>query len=213
MRTREVLQRVLVFPALDAVCRPRVSGADMLSGMEGGCIVAVNHTSHLDCPVLLRALPAAVRRRTVVAAAADYFYRNRVVGAALGVALGTIAFERHGDPAASLALCQDLLATGHVLLIFPEGTRSRDGSINRFHSGAARLALRSGVPIIPAGIAGLHDVLPPGARVPHPSTVTVRFAAPLRPLADESARSLTRRLEAEVTRLVLPSSRALVDAA
>lgn len=213
LRTRGVLQRALLFPALDAVCRPQIRGAETLTGVEGGCVIAANHTSHLDCPVLLRAMPAAVRRRTIVAAAADYFYRNRAVGAALEMTLGTIAFERDGDAAASLELCSKLLASGHVLLIFPEGTRSRDGSMKRFRSGAARLALRSGAPIVPAGVRGLHDVLPPGARIPRPNPVTVCFAAPLYPLAGEGAQSLSRRLEAEVARLVLQPSRALLGAA
>lgn len=210
---RSALQRGLLVPAVDALCRPRISGAHLLEACERGFIVVANHTSHLDCPVLLRALPPPIRGRTVVAAAADYFYRNPLIGATLGMVLGTISFERHGDPAASLARCCELLGSGHVLLIFPEGTRSRDGIMGRFRHGAARLALWSGVPIAPACVIGLRQVLPPGARVPRPHQVTVRFETPLFARPGDDAHALTRRVEDAVTQLLATPSRRPLEAA
>jgi 1-acyl-sn-glycerol-3-phosphate acyltransferase len=135
---------MVIFPAVGMVCRPRVERVCAAERMGGPLVVVANHTSHLDCPVLLRALPGAVRRRTSVAAAADYFYRTRVRGAAVSLALGTMPFDRKVHTGAALDACRGVLTSGGALLMFPEGTRSRDGVMAAFKSGAARVAIDTG---------------------------------------------------------------------
>jgi 1-acyl-sn-glycerol-3-phosphate acyltransferase len=71
-----------------------------------------------------------------------------------------------------------LLAAGHDVIVYPEGTRSRDGRIGDFHRGAARLAALAGVPLVPAGITGTATLLPPGGRARR-APVAVRFGAPV----------------------------------
>ena len=198
---RSVIQRTLLFPALDAVCHASVVGGEILETLGGAYVLVANHSSHLDCPLLLRALPAAVRRRTVVVAARDYFYRNRVCGAALTLALGTIPFDRHGESAASLRGCRQALDEGSVLLMFPEGTRSRDGTIACFKRGAASLAVAAGVPIVPVGLRGAHAVLPVGSTLPHPRRVAVHVGSPIFPMAGETAVEVTAQSEASVRML------------
>lgn len=189
-----VIQRMLVFPAVDVICHPRVSGAHWAAQLTGPCVVVANHASHLDCPVVLRALPAQLRRRIVVPAAADYFYSSKLRGLAVHVALGTIPFERHGDASESLRRCQRVLAQGGAVLIFPEGTRSRDGRMGRCRRGAARIALAGRVPVLPVGLHGLHEVLPVGASRPHRGPASVRFGEPLMPRSDECERGVTDRI-------------------
>jgi len=87
---RTLLQRLVLLPAVGAVCRPACTGASRLSGLTGPAVVVANHSSHLDCPVLLCALPATLRRRTVVAAAADYFFSTRLRGAAVRLLVGAL---------------------------------------------------------------------------------------------------------------------------
>jgi 1-acyl-sn-glycerol-3-phosphate acyltransferase len=197
---RTLLQRGLVFPAIGAVCRPQVSGLNALDGLSAPLVIVANHASHLDCPVLLRALPPAVRRRASVPAAADYFYRTRWRGAAVSLAFGAIAIDRSGKRGA-LEVSRRVLAAGGSLLIFPEGTRSRDGAMGSFKCGAARLSIDAGVPIVPVGLRGLGAVLPAGAVMPHPHPVHVAFGAPLWPLPGETVHQLTARLETTVREL------------
>ena len=76
-------------------------------------------------------------------------------------------------------LASRILADGGALFVFPEGTRSPTGALQEARDGVALLALRSGAPIVPIGIAGSHDVWPKGQRFPHPGgRVTARIGEP-----------------------------------
>jgi len=198
---RTLLQRLVLLPAVGAVCRPACTGASRLSGLTGPAVVVANHSSHLDCPVLLCALPATLRRRTVVAAAADYFFSTRLRGAAVRLLVGALPVERRAPGAASLDACRRTLSDGNVLVMFPEGTRSRDGRMAAFKRGAAWLAIETGAPIIPMGIRGASTLMPVGATLPHRGTVEVHIGAPLRAQPAESAAELTARLQHVVGRL------------
>jgi 1-acyl-sn-glycerol-3-phosphate acyltransferase len=204
---RSSLQHGLIFPLLRLFCRLDVESAPALSELRGGFVLVANHASHLDCPVLLRALPAEIRARTRVAAAADYFYRGRLRAAAVTAALGTVPIERRGNAAAGLAALHDVLISGGVVMIFPEGTRARDGQIGRFRCGAARLAITAGLPVVPAAMGGLHELLPPGARRPRRGAAVVRFGDPMRAARGECAKTFTTRLEKAVRELAASEGR------
>jgi 1-acyl-sn-glycerol-3-phosphate acyltransferase len=157
----------------------RVSGAAALPA--GACVIVANHSSHADTAALIAALPA--RRRPVVAAAADYWFGGGWFGGgcrAWGCRLLCAAFpvRRAGGGGADLAAAARLLAAGHDVIVYPEGTRSRDGRIGDFHRGAARLAALAGVPLVPAGITGTRTLLPPGGPARR-APVAVRLGAPL----------------------------------
>jgi 1-acyl-sn-glycerol-3-phosphate acyltransferase len=149
----------------------------------GPCVVVANHRSHADTPALLAALPALGSPR-VAASPAYWFTRSwrTVVGQWLAGAFPLFRRER------GLAQAEALLAAGHMVVIFPEGTRSRDGSLAPFRPGASRLAERAGVPLIPAGITGTAGVLPPHGHLGR-SRITVRFGAPTHDL-EEARRSV-----------------------
>lgn len=172
---------------------------------HGPCVLVANHCSHADTAALLAALPA--RRRPVVAAAADYWFGAGAPGGSVHGALRAItcralcaAFPvRRGGGSADLMAAVAYLAAGHDVIIYPEGTRSRDGATGGFRSGAARLAEAAGVPLVPVGIAGTRGLLPPGGRL-HRGRVCVLIGAPLSPGPDGPA-ELIRRARAEVIRL------------
>ena len=126
-------------------------------------LFVANHASHVDTPALLRSLPGAWRRRTAVAAAADYFYADRRLAMAVSLAFGTVPLERRGDDA-TMSLINGLLARRWNLVIFAEGTRSRDGHVGVLRPGAAVLAARHELPIVPVHIAGTHAAMPTGSR-------------------------------------------------
>jgi 1-acyl-sn-glycerol-3-phosphate acyltransferase len=198
---RGLLIEYTVRPVVAALARPRVHGLDRIEGLHPPAIFAANHHSHLDTPLLLSTLPARFRHRTVVAAAADYFFDSRPKAALAALALNAIPIERTRVGRRSAELAASLLEAGWSLVIFPEGGRSPDGWGQEFQGGAAYLADRCGVAVVPVHIEGTGRILPKGARRPRPTRVTVTFGAPMRPGPGERARRFADRLERAVAAL------------
>lgn len=199
---RDVVQRLALRPVLHSGVDPRVEGLEALEGLTGPVVLVANHSSHLDTPLVLCSLPPAWRRRTVVAAAADYFFDTwwRATGSA--VLFGTFPIERRSGRLSSTP--GDLLEAGWSIVIYPEGTRSPDGWTRRFQLGAAYLAARAGVPVVPIAIRGAFAAMPKGRNWPVPgrTPVTVRFGAPVVPAPGEGPRELGPRVEQAVARLL-----------
>jgi 1-acyl-sn-glycerol-3-phosphate acyltransferase len=198
---REVTARIFGPAVAWLVHGPSVSGVEHLVGLQAPVLICPTHASHLDFSVLRLALGRRYRRRLAPAVAADYFTasRQRWFFAAW---LGAFPFERRRRGAsASFHEAERLLGAGWSVLIFPEGTRSRDGTLGPFKPGAALLAIRTARQVLPVRIVGSHRVLPPGAVVPRRGRVLVRFGAPLVARPDEDARDLTQRLEAAIRAL------------
>ena len=149
-----------------------------VAGLPAGpCVIVANHRSHADTAALIAALPAG--RRPAVAAAADYWFRGALRPGICRVLCAAFPVRRTGGGSADLAAAARLLAAGHDVIVFPEGTRSRDGRTGRFHRGAACLAAAAGVPLVPAGISGTGTLLPPGGPGPPRGAVIVRIGAPV----------------------------------
>jgi 1-acyl-sn-glycerol-3-phosphate acyltransferase len=140
------------------------------------CVLVANHSSHADTVALLASLPA--RRRPVVAAAADYWFGGALRRLTCRALVGAFPVRRTGGGSGDLAAAAELLAAGHDVIVFPEGSRSRDGCVGEFHSGALRLAASTGAPMVPIGIAGTRDLLPVHGRLRR-SPVTVHIGAPV----------------------------------
>jgi 1-acyl-sn-glycerol-3-phosphate acyltransferase len=187
---RGLLIRGVFGSIIEAYARTDVFGLEHLASLEGPVIFLANHSSHVDTPVLLRSLPPECRRRTLVAAAVDYFYVRRTLAAAVSLTFGTVPVERRGRTARTdtNGLMGELLSDGWNLVMFPEGTRSRDGCMAVMRLGAATLAAAHFVPIVPVHILGTHDAMPPGRRwMVRPAggsrwgrhTLRVRFGPPI----------------------------------
>ena len=198
--------------AIRLVADPEREGLDRLEDLlrrhdddrDGGpppVIFAANHHSHLDTPLLLTALPEPWRHRTVVGAAADYFFGTRVTGTLSALALNAIPIERTRVNRRSADLAGSLVDDGWSLLIFPEGGRSPDGWGQPFRGGAAFLSVRTGAPVIPVHIEGTGAILGKGMNRPKRGRAVVTFGAPLRPDAGEDARRFTVRIERAVNAL------------
>ncbi len=177
---RLLLQDALLFPALRLVCRPRAvaGGLPPGGGVDGPVLLIANHTSHLDALAVLSLLPADRRRRTAVAAAADYFFTSRLRTVVAAVALGAFPFNREGAVADSLAHCGDLVDAGYSIVIFPEGTRSPDGRLQPFRLGSGLLARELQIPVVPVRLEGLHKILPKGRTWPRPGPVRLLVGRP-----------------------------------
>jgi 1-acyl-sn-glycerol-3-phosphate acyltransferase len=199
---REVAQKAGLEPVFRSQVRTRVEGLDVLSRIEGPVIFVANHASHLDTPLILLSLPDEWRRRTAVAAAADYFFDTwwRAVGSVL--LFNTFPIDRRGGSMS--ATPGEVLADGWSLVIFPEGTRSKDGWVGRFRMGAAFLACEHDVPIVPIAHRGTFAAMPRGQGWPSPGRrqLTVRFGEPLRPAEGESPRDFAPRVKDAVAALL-----------
>ena len=188
-------------PLTEVLMSPKVEGREWVEDLERPVIFAANHVSHADTPLLLGALSDRVRERTVVAAAADYFYRQPVLGRVISLWLNTFPFSRTGGAQAVLHSSSQLLKSGWNLVVYPEGTRSEDGTIGEFKPGVGHLATENRSPVIPVHVGGTHRVMPKGRRIPLPAPVTVRIGRPLTPGRSEGSRDFTKRVEASVRSL------------
>ena len=163
-------------------CRLRVEGLEHLPP-KGPFILAANHSSHADTPVIFAALPRAMRKHVVAAAAREYFFDRGLRQFVTRILFNTIPVARNSpfgeDPLRHVVRA---LREGYGVLLFPEGTRSLNGQLGPFRSGIGRLAAEfPDLPIIPVWIAGTAQVLPKKAAIPipRPMHVHVRFSAPL----------------------------------
>ncbi len=196
--------------AVKAIAAPEIQGLDRLADLRrqhdrGGdarpVIFAANHVSHLDAPMMITSIPEPWRHRLIVAAAADYFFATRVKGTASALALGAIPIDRSRVNRRSADLASSLMGDGWSLLIFPEGGRSPDGWGQPFRGGAAFLAVRTGVAVVPVHLDGTGSILGKGMKRPKPGRTIVTFGAPLRPEDGEDARRLGDRIERAVAEL------------
>ncbi|GAB7191190.1 lysophospholipid acyltransferase family protein [Kineococcus sp. NUM-3379] len=174
-----LIKLLLAEPVLKTVFRPWVRGLENVPE-DGPAILASNHPSYAD-PVFL---PVVLRRRITFIAKAELFTGRGVKGrlaAGFFHGIGQLPVDRSGGRAGDRALAAGarLLRAGELFGIYPEGTRSPDGRLYRGRTGVARLALQSGVPVVPVAMIGTDRVLPVGRRVPGLARVGVVIGQPL----------------------------------
>lgn len=181
-------------PMIDFYVRTRMVGGEVFDRLSHPVIFVANHSSHLDTPTILRSLPRKWRRNTAVAAAADYFYTKRWKANGVALLFNTVPLGRKGGGLGNGATdhVDRLIDEGWNLVMFPEGTRSRDGEVGKVRSGAAVIAAHHGIDIVPIYIHGTHEAMPPGRNWPRRipgrvfsrrHEVEVRFGDPIRPRA------------------------------
>lgn len=168
----------------------------------GPAVVVANHASHADTAALLAVL--GKRASVLIVAAGDYWngWRGRLAREVIGI----LPIARAGGFDALHAAASQHLRAGGLVVIYPEGTRTVDGSIGRFRSGAVRLAAATDVPVIPVGIRGTRELFGKGHRLPHPGATSkaplgVRVGDAVQVGKDEDAAATSARLRAAVCEL------------
>lgn len=169
--------KALMGPASRRLWNTEVTGLDRIPE-EGPVIVAPNHISFLDSALLMGLLP----RQIWFVGKAEYMddWKTKY----LFPATGMIPIDRSGGSASQKALdaAAGVLGNGGIFGIYPEGTRSRDGRLYKGRTGVARLALRTGAPIVPVGIIGTDKIQPPDARAPKLfQACSFHFGRPIKP--------------------------------
>jgi 1-acyl-sn-glycerol-3-phosphate acyltransferase len=174
-----LLKYIFLGPLLTLLGRPKVEGLEHVPS-SGPAILASNHLAVMDSFYL----PLAVRRRITFLAKSEYFTGTGLKGwfsRWFFTAVGQVPIDRTDADAAQAALntAERLLGQGKLLGMYPEGTRSPDGRLYKGKTGLARLALDTGVPVIPVAMIGTNAVNPPGTTMLRFGRVTVRFGKPM----------------------------------
>jgi long-chain acyl-CoA synthetase len=171
-----------------------VRGLEHLEGISGPVIFAANHQSHLDTPIILRALPPRWRYRVAPAMLKEFFkahfypkqypLKNRITSS-LNYYLATQFFnafplpQREVGTRQTLRYIGDLVESGHSLLIFPEGKRTEAGEIIPFKAGVGMIASRLEIPVVPVRLEGLDRILHQSWSFPRRGRARVTFGAPM----------------------------------
>jgi 1-acyl-sn-glycerol-3-phosphate acyltransferase len=159
-------------------CRLEIIGEENLRSNRSFVLVA-NHSSHLDTVCLLAGLPLRRLHRAFPAAAADYFFKSVPRTWVATVIVNALPFARQTHVRHSLAICGELMANaGNVLIIFPEGTRSRTGELQEFKPGIGALVAGRDVSVLPCYLDGAHRAWPKGKRIPRPRKVRLIIGEP-----------------------------------
>ena len=166
-------------PFLRVIFRPQTQGVENVPA-EGPAILACNHLSYTDWLFM----PLVLKRRVTFVAKAEYFTTPGIKGFFQKMffsGVGQVPIDRASGSAAAGAMksASEILAKGDLFGIFPEGTRSHDGKLYRGKTGVARLALTTGVPVIPVAVVGTDVVAPPGKTFGSFTRPHVRFGQPL----------------------------------
>ena len=176
--------------------------SEKLKDVKGGFVVVANHSSHLDTPLIVGSLPRPLARYLAAGAAADYFFNVWWRRGLTALFFNAFPVRRTGTQTSSTS-ARSLLMRGIPVLIFPEGTRSKDGELGRFKPGAAALAAACDVPCIPVALIGAHIAHPRGTNWPKRGRfpVGVIFGDPLRVAEGESKGEFAERTRQEIVRL------------
>ena len=153
--------------------RVRVEGQENIP--PGVCLFAANHTSNVDAPAIVGAIP-----RRVAILARKSLFDIPIAGLAFRLA-NFVPVDRSNREAALASAKQALeyIKNGFSFLVYPEGTRSPDGRLLRFKKGSFAMAIEAGVPIVPVACSGAHRIMKKNSLVIHPGKVTVRFGPPI----------------------------------
>ncbi|MFP7695854.1 lysophospholipid acyltransferase family protein [Trueperella sp. LYQ143] len=206
---RKNVRRFLTRPVIKTLLNTTVSGQENVEGLTGAYIVVGNHSSHLDAPMVFTLLPEHMTERLATGAAADYFYRKPTISKLTSLFFNTYPIERKSrsdDPRSGMAkgMTGRLLREGIPILIFPEGTRSRTGELGEFKPGAAALAIKYNVPIVPLAMSGGHEAMPVGAKLPtlnHPP-VNLYISRPMYPQSYEDAVAFMGRVRSRIAAML-----------
>ncbi|MFK0292793.1 lysophospholipid acyltransferase family protein [Streptomyces sp. NPDC090442] len=173
------VRAVLLVPLFRWLFRLRVEGMEHIP-QTGPAVIAGNHLSFCD-----QFLTVTVTRRKITYLCKKEYFTGRGLKGALTRGFfrgcGQIPVDRSGKEAgqAGVEAGLQVLRSGELLGIFPEGTRSHDGRMYKGKVGVAMMALESGAPVIPCAVIGTFEAQPAGRRLPRPAPLTIRFGAPL----------------------------------
>jgi len=185
--------------------RLRIEGREHLPA-QAPFVMVGNHASHLDAITLAAALPWRLRQSAFPIAAGDVFFEAPAVALFSAMMLNALPMWRKScGPQAMKQLRERLIGEPAIYILFPEGTRSRDGGMGRFKPGIGMMVAGAPVPVVPCYLHGAFAACPPDKKLPRPRPLRLRIGAPLE-FCDksndrESWQEIAARLESAVAAL------------
>lgn len=218
---RRLALYLVVLPLTYVMCRVRVLGLENLNAIGGPVLFVSNHISMVDHALIIEALPGRFRRRLAIAmegeilrdwvhpsAGTDTFTRLRLRAQHLLVVLffNVFPLPKKSGFRRSFTYAGEMMDRGQSVLVFPEGARSEDGSLQPFMNGSGILAAQLGAPVVPVRIDGLAELKRQGKHFARPHQVSITFGQPLRFSYSDDPLQVARGLEREVRNAGLESS-------
>jgi len=202
-KTKKHIKKLKQYMRLSRIAwRFDVSGIDNIPS-DGRYILCPNHQSYLDSLWIWAAIGyKCVNLEKICCLAAEMFLPHK----SMLTMLGGIPVERSGNTIPAMKRGLACIQDNYIMLIHPEGTRSRDGKIHEFKGGAAKLAIDADMPIIPVHIDGAWDIFPPHKKRPKifrffkRHSIKFTFGKPIAP-DGKSVEKLTALVQSEVERL------------
>lgn len=200
---RQTLLNWAMMPIVRTELSLRVHGTERLDDVRGPLLFYSNHSSHLDATLIMCTLPDRFQAKTAVGAARDYFFDVWWRQVFTALVYGAFPIDRSRGGRGATEKARQLVADGWSIVVFPEGTRSPDGHVQRFRHGSARLCLELDIPAAPIAIVGAYQAMPKGRFWPKKGrpTVTVRYGTPIEPQEGETHQELSKRMRRAVEEL------------
>lgn len=164
-------------------------------------IFIANHSSHLDGPTLLRAL-LPKKEKIVIVVAKDYFFKNSISSFLIRLCFNALPLDRQGSVENSIKTIGSYVDKGYSVIIFPEGTRSPDGSLQEFKAGIGYIAKEMRTPVVPMYIQGTYALLPKGKKLPKKGAVHLYFGKNILFSEKESYESISNKLHTKIQELM-----------
>jgi 1-acyl-sn-glycerol-3-phosphate acyltransferase len=194
---RFIVRWVYLKPVFSRNLTVTVKGQENLKKIERGrtFIAISNHSSHLDAPLVVRSLPWSMARRLATPAAADYWFTSWWKSLPARLTVNSFPADRN-QSGKHKGIASQLVSRGVPLFVLPEGTRSRTGQMGDFKPGAAALAIKYQVPILPVAIVGANAAWPPGQKKVKAGRppVYLSFGQPILPKKGETVDKFNARL-------------------
>lgn len=202
-------QLLLLKPAVWRLVDVQVHGKEHVDDLEGAFVVVGNHSSHLDAPLIIGALPRRLSQYLATGAAADYFFEDWWKALPTSLFFNAFPVDRKGTRGRK-GLAGNLLTDGIPLLLFPEGTRSRTGAMAPFKPGAAALCISRKVPMVPIALVGAYAAWPYKQNTPprNRPTVHVVIGRPMMPEPGEIAHRFNERVRRQILEMHDSTARA-----
>lgn len=178
--TFHLMSWLMIGWALRIYHRLRVTGCEHLP-KEGPFVLVSNHASHLDTLVLGGCLPWRLRPDSFPIAAGDTFFKKSGTALLSAYLMNALPIWRRSNVTHTLRDLRERLATQRcIYIVFPEGTRTRDGDMGKFKSGLGMIVAGTATPVVPCSVTGTFAAMPPKRRFPKPYPIQVKIGPPLR---------------------------------
>lgn len=213
---RLIVFYLLLLPLTNLMCRVRVRGSEHLRDLRGPVLFIANHITMVDQSLIQAALPGRFRRHLAIAMEGERLrqyrfppadlnfltrWRYLITYVLLASLMNIFALPQQSGFRRSFAFLGETMDRGNSVLVFPEGQRTADGTLNPFRAGSGLLAVNADAPIVPLRIDGLFELKQQRRFFAPPGSVTITFGEPVRFAASDDPNRVTLELQQRVTRL------------